>query len=317
MQIVSESTSSFPRHIDVYFLSVMMPSSSRLGSDVSPSSAKTKRLVDLFRPPFDIMYHGNFEEARDTAKEKSKWLLINVQDQTEFACQVMNRDVWSETFVKDIIRESFIFLQYKHDSPDGKRYSTFYTVGGFPHVAIVDARTGERVKVWERNITPADFKTDITLFLEENEPGSNGSSASITKKPRVAKSVSDMSEEEQLNAAIAASLNASKSTSPESSNMDIETTSDKGKERQVVEDEDVVPVEEESQKAGSALDGIKAVKREETTDMVNSTRIQLKMADGSRHIRRFLKTDLVRNVFEYVKAEVPNAETEPFEVKTI
>jgi hypothetical protein len=39
--------------------------------------------------------------------------MINVQDPTEFACQVMNRDLWSDSFVKDIIRESFIFLQVK------------------------------------------------------------------------------------------------------------------------------------------------------------------------------------------------------------
>lgn len=57
------------------------------------------------------MYHGNFEEARETAKEKNKWLMINVQNPTEFACQVMNRDLWSDSFVKDIVKESFVFLQ--------------------------------------------------------------------------------------------------------------------------------------------------------------------------------------------------------------
>jgi hypothetical protein len=70
-------------------------------------------------------------------------------------------------------------------------------------------------------------------------------------------------------------------------------------------------------KAGSALDGIKAVKREETKDMANSTRIQLRLGDGSRMIRRFLKTEPVRHLFEFVKAEVPNAETQPFEVKIL
>lgn len=57
------------------------------------------------------MYRGNFEEARDTAKEKNKWLMINVQNPTEFSCQVMNRDLWSDGIVKDIVKESFIFLQ--------------------------------------------------------------------------------------------------------------------------------------------------------------------------------------------------------------
>lgn len=59
------------------------------------------------------MYRGNFEEARETAKERNKWLMINVQNPTEFTCQVMNRDLWSDSFVKDIVRESFVFLQVK------------------------------------------------------------------------------------------------------------------------------------------------------------------------------------------------------------
>lgn len=129
-----------------------------------------------------------------------------------------------------------------------------------------------------------------------------------------------MSEEEQLNAAIAASLsggttNSSKS-SPEatSSHMEIEEEpiglSTKGKEKA----QDIIDSKEEEIAAGSAFDGIKAVKRDETTDMTNSTRIQLRMGDGSRIIRRFLKTDTVRHLFEFVKAEVPNAENQPFEV---
>lgn len=139
-----------------------------------------------------------------------------------------------------------------------------------------------------------------------------------------------MSEEEQLNAAIAASLNGSAANEPTQSttSMDVETPLErskdkgKGKESIVLDSDDEKDTEtkkeeeeEEDMKAGSALDGIKAVKREETKDIANSTRIQLRMGDGSRIIRRFLKSDPVRYVFEFVKAEVPNAETQPFEVR--
>jgi hypothetical protein len=33
------------------------------------SSDKTKRLADLFRPPFDIMYQGDFESVREQASQ--------------------------------------------------------------------------------------------------------------------------------------------------------------------------------------------------------------------------------------------------------
>ncbi|OBZ85639.1 UBX domain-containing protein 2 [Choanephora cucurbitarum] len=263
---------------------------------VSPVTSKAKRLADLFRPPFDIMFRGNFEEAREYAKEKDKWLLINVQDQTEFACQVMNRDLWSDSFVKDIIRESFVFLQYSKDSADGKRYHTYYATRGFPHLAIIDARTGERVKMWEKQLSPTDFMMDITEFLEHSNAGQQ-------KRPRKEqKNLSEMTEEEQLNAAIAASLNNDRMEVEETkteSNQKQEETKEREEQKEEEEEEDI--------KAGSAFDGIQAVQRPETTDMANSTRIQLRMGDGSRIIRRFLKSDPVRYLFEFVKAEVPGA----------
>lgn len=113
------------------------------------ATAKAKRLADLFRPPFDIMFRGAFEEARAAAREQSKWLLVNVQDPTEFACQVLNRDLWSDSFVKDIVRESFVFLQYGNESSEGKRYLTLYPVKHYPYVAIIDSRTGKMLTMGE------------------------------------------------------------------------------------------------------------------------------------------------------------------------
>jgi uncharacterized protein YyaL (SSP411 family) len=44
--------------------------------------------------------------------------MVNLQDPTEFACQVMNRDLWSEQAVKDVVNESFVFLQVsRRDHP--------------------------------------------------------------------------------------------------------------------------------------------------------------------------------------------------------
>lgn len=42
---------------------------------------------------------------------ENKWLMINIQNVQDFACQCLNRDVWSNDAVKNIIREHFIFWQ--------------------------------------------------------------------------------------------------------------------------------------------------------------------------------------------------------------
>ena len=79
------------------------------------SSAKGKKrtLEELFKPPIDIMFKGDFQSARDAATASKKWLMINVQDACEFPCQVLNRDVWSNEAVKTILREHFIFWQVR------------------------------------------------------------------------------------------------------------------------------------------------------------------------------------------------------------
>ncbi|ORZ14100.1 hypothetical protein BCR42DRAFT_418046 [Absidia repens] len=282
------------------------------GSGSITSSARAKRLADLFRPPFDIMFRGGFEEARAAAREQNKWLLVNVQDPTEFACQVLNRDLWSDSFVKDIVRESFVFLQYGNETADGKRYLTLYPISHYPHVAIIDSRTGERIKFWEKQLEPTDFMMEVTEFLEQHSPeAAKSDTMNKSKKPK--NQLSEMSEEEQLNAAIAASLNSSQeaNTSLDGSTKNESPTTNNSMELDGDDDNDD---EDEPTASSSVLDSILPVKRQETTDIANSTRIQFRMADGSRVIRRFLKSDPVRYLFEFIKSHVPETQDQAFEL---
>ncbi|RUP44806.1 thioredoxin-like protein [Jimgerdemannia flammicorona] len=118
---------------------------------------KAKRLADLFRPPFDIMFKDDFDSARNKARAEMKWLMVNIQNVTEFACQVMNRDLWSDLPVKELVRENFVFMQYGSESTEGKRYINLYPIDNYPHVAIIDPKTAERVKVWNTVMEPIDF----------------------------------------------------------------------------------------------------------------------------------------------------------------
>lgn len=78
------------------------------------SQKKSKRLEDLFRPPCDILFLGSFLEARDHAKNLNRWLLVNVQNPQEFCCQVLNRDVWSNEQIQEIIKDHFVLWQVCH-----------------------------------------------------------------------------------------------------------------------------------------------------------------------------------------------------------
>lgn len=52
-------------------------------------------------------------QARDTGKTVKKWIMVNIQNVSEFSCQILNRDVWSQKSIKNLVRENFLFLQVR------------------------------------------------------------------------------------------------------------------------------------------------------------------------------------------------------------
>ena len=52
-------------------------------------------------------------QAREHGQAQCKWVIVNVQNVQEFSCQQLNRDVWSDSTVKSIIKESFVFWQVR------------------------------------------------------------------------------------------------------------------------------------------------------------------------------------------------------------
>ncbi|KAG7170289.1 UBX domain-containing protein 7-like [Homarus americanus] len=189
---------------------------------------KMKTLEDLFRPPIDLIYRGTFQTARDAGVSRKRWLMVNVQDSSEFPCQVLNRDVWSNTAVKTIVKEHFIFWQVYHDSEEGQRYMMFYQVSEWPHVAVLDPRTGECLITWHK-LDAVTFCDLVTEFLAAH-PGLDESTPP-PKKPRVEMndSILEADEASQIEAAIKASLaedTSSKSSLPTTADEDEKEDSD-------------------------------------------------------------------------------------------
>jgi hypothetical protein len=69
-------------------------------------------LSTMFSPPTHLMHRaGGFQGARNVAKDARRWLLVNVQSDGDFACHALNRDVWRDELVENLVREGFIFWQ--------------------------------------------------------------------------------------------------------------------------------------------------------------------------------------------------------------
>lgn len=270
------------------------------------------RLAELFRPPVEIISHLGFEEACDDGKEQQKWILVNIQEEANFGSQILNRDIWKDKEVQQAVMENFIFLQWLNNGRDGRDYVRLYMpdalsgidANAFPHIAIIDPRTGEQVKVWkEMPKTPIEFVHTVYEFLERyslRDDDKNPVQRVTKPKPKPV-NIEAMTEAEQLELALQNSMGGG-------------ATGNEDLADNIADDVDLMDVEQPEQKylepKGKAIEQTPFQKisgtnhHQEPAQGPDSTRIQFKLHDGSRVVRRFLLRDTVERLFEFVKADL-------------
>ncbi|KFY15349.1 hypothetical protein V492_02064 [Pseudogymnoascus sp. VKM F-4246] len=296
----------------------------------SETSTKAARLAELFRPPFELISRLSWDDARDLGKEEEKWILVNIQDSAVFDCQALNRDIWKHEGIKETVKENFIFMQYSKDDPAGQQYIQYYfqqheDQNAYPHIAIVDPRTGEQLKVWSGPPAPKsmDFLMQLHEFLDRY-------SLDVTVKNPVARrkaekpamEVEKLSEQQMLDLALQNSLSNDADTERKHHDPDDLTKSisdiskGKGKEEEEPEAQDE-EMEDAADEVNPAFASIPSDQphTEPTPDPVTTTRIQFKHS-GGRVVRRFNVADPVRRIYEWLKSDPIDGKVDvPFELK--
>lgn len=265
------------------------------------------------------MYNGGWENAREEGREQLKWLLVNIQDGSVFDCQILNRDLWKNSSVVDTVRENFIFLQYSKDDVRADQYLQYYfqehsNPDLYPHIAIVDPRTGEQVKVWSTEVPKqSDFLMQLHEFLDRYSLSSHARNPIAKRKPEAKKpkTLDQMTEDEQLERAVQASLAAqsehaakAKFEDPDDLTRSVGEVGEKGKA--VERDADTTPIVENGPERSSEPSPFSLIPsdrpHQEPAAVPGVTRIQFRHPAG-RIIRRFATSDPVRRIFEWLKAE--------------
>jgi len=295
----------------------------------------------MYRPPFELISRLPWDEARDEGKSSEKWLLVNVQDPSVFDCQLLNRDIWKNEQIKDTIKESFLFMQYNKDDPRGNQYIQYYfptrdVQSAYPHIAIVDPRTGEQVKVWSGPPCPKpmEFLMQLHEFLDRYSlrPDARNPVATRKAERRKEANVERMTEEEMMELALRNSMAAANGAAPNPQDVDPDALTrdnaaaagNKGKQKAQLADAmdvadmgpaaastssangdapAVAPATGTAAPAPSAFALISASRPhdEPPNDPATTTRIQFRYS-GGRQIRRFALADPVRRMYEWLKA---------------
>ncbi|KAI3730467.1 hypothetical protein L1987_61637 [Smallanthus sonchifolius] len=112
----------------------------------SESITSGDNLASLYQPPFALMYHGSFEKAKEAAKDKDRWLIVNVQSTREFSSHMLNRDTWGDETVAQTITSNFIFWQICDYTEEGSKITTYYKLDSVPATLVIDPVTDETNK---------------------------------------------------------------------------------------------------------------------------------------------------------------------------
>lgn len=281
-------------------------------------------LAKMFQPPWDLMYKDTWDNAREEGREEKKWLLVNIQNGSVFACQVLNRDLWKNPSVADTVRENFIFIQYSHEDIRAEQYLQYYfqrfeNPDLYPHIAIVDPRTGEQVKVWSGETPKApEFLMQLHEFLDRYSLNNNARNPVAKRKPepKKEKDIHAMTEEEQIEAALQASLANQKTDEqllklddPDDLTRSIGDLDAYGKARASgagQRDAIFVPGDDEEDALPSETSPFSLIRADrphiEPPAGPQVTRIQFRHPAG-RVIRRFTLSDPVRRIYEWLKSE--------------
>ncbi|KAH8845417.1 hypothetical protein MCOR27_007734 [Pyricularia oryzae] len=311
----------------------------RAGGPAGAQSATSRRLAELYRPPREILTHLDWDDTRDEGKDQKKWILVNLQDMADFRCQMLNRDVWKDEGVQEIIREKFLFLQYDKDIGNARQFIQLYLPNEqhlnsdiYPYIAVVDPRTGEQMKVWSGQDCPTtatDFKEKLQDFLERYRFSGKNPVATTKAPKRVVKDVDRMTEDEMLQLAMQNSLATANNGSGESSSRPSiqdpdELTkstgsSDKGKSKAVEEEAPAAAPAEDQEDSAWAKIASDRPHSEPAAGSTGVTRIQF-MSPSGKVVRRFAVTDPVRRLYEWLKAEPLGGEDKAgveFEIKRV
>ncbi|KAF2810351.1 UBX domain-containing protein 7 [Mytilinidion resinicola] len=274
----------------------------------SDSSTKSSLLAEMYRPPFELMCQLPWDDARDQGKDSEKWLLVNIQDPAIFDCQVLNRDIWKNDQVKDTVKENFLFMQYAKDDHRGNKYIQYYfhardSGDAYPHIAIVDPRTGEQVKVWSGPPVPKpmDFLMQLHEFLDRYSLKANARNPVANRKPERKKmDVDRMTEEEMLEMALQNSIDNAKGPKDDDPDALTKEPGGKGKGKAVEDDgtEPAGPIASNS--VFSQISTTNPHTEPQTGPTI--TRIQFRDSNGKRQVRRFDVSDPVRRLYEWLKA---------------
>jgi len=246
----------------------------------------------LFEPPHEILFRGGFEHLMREAQQKKRLILVNIQSTTDFDSHKLNRDTWKDETIKEIIDESFLFWQQDKTATCVQRYLTMYKIMSFPHIGILDYRTGEMVLKRTGFLKTPDMMSILFSVIEKYGDDDEEEEEQGDEEKEEEEDEKKCEEDDKM---AITPIKAVK-TKQETINENITTTTTTN----------TTTTTTTKKAAPIALPTIKS----EPEIGPTVTSIQFRCRDGNRFARRFLKDQTVQDVYDFVSSKRQQSESE-------
>ncbi|XP_063902484.1 UBX domain-containing protein 7 [Zophobas morio] len=147
------------------------------------NTRRRKRLEKLYRAPTEILFKGSFDavllkyircvkfffsicsKAKRHGVFKRKWLLVSIQRSNDLKCLNLDRDLWNDSEVQNLISRNFIFWQKDLQHHEAQHLRLLYFFEEAPFVAVIDPRTGAvKSDLSDRLIFKTNLQVDVVSF---------------------------------------------------------------------------------------------------------------------------------------------------------
>ncbi|KAI3874037.1 hypothetical protein MKX03_035406 [Papaver bracteatum] len=219
-----------------------------------------------------------FHVAKQVAETQDRWLIVNVQSRKEFSSHELNLYTWGNEAVSQTIVANFIFWQVYNDVTDGQKLCNYYKLTSFPVILVLDPITGQKVKSWTGMVEAVQLLEDLAPFMDA---GPKHHYAHLY--PKRPSETSQTLEKQEAEAPVA----------PASTDID-----------ELIDE----PVTSSSKKVTYPD------LPEEPNEKALLCRIGVRLPDGRRLQRNFLKTDPLQLVWSFCSSQLDEGESRSFQL---
>eukprot|EP01086_Lenisia_limosa_P017875 TRINITY_DN9369_c0_g1_i1.p1 TRINITY_DN9369_c0_g1~~TRINITY_DN9369_c0_g1_i1.p1 ORF type:complete len:425 (+),score=73.89 TRINITY_DN9369_c0_g1_i1:80-1354(+) len=253
-------------------------------------NVSTSALSNLFEPPYEILFQGPFSDVVSQSQRDQKWIIINIINAREFDSQCQNRDVWKNLSLQRLIKSSFIFFQTDVKSPEGASFCSTFGGDSIPCIHILDPHSGSSMINMSGKCEVGEVMACLSSFLDSHPSPDTDVKPHGPRETNWSRNISTS----------AVTLD----TDSEFEFEDLDTDDERGS---TPEPEPRSPRRASLPEQVAPSQPLPREEVEEPQAGPGVVRVQIRLPQGKRIVRRFRETDTVKTLRLFIQSEITEA----------